>query len=54
LREVICPVLELREKKRTFVKVRGGKVYFFLKLGTELTGSIQNALAEEGRGDGME
>jgi hypothetical protein len=30
LREVICPVLELREEKRTFVKVGGGKVDFFL------------------------
>jgi hypothetical protein len=30
LREVICPVLELREEKRTFVKVEGGKVNFFL------------------------
>jgi hypothetical protein len=29
LREVICPVLELREEKRTFVKVGGGKVDFF-------------------------
>jgi hypothetical protein len=27
---VICPVLELREEKRTFVKVWGGKVDFFL------------------------
>jgi hypothetical protein len=31
LREVVCPVLELREEKRTFVKVEGGKVDFFLK-----------------------
>jgi hypothetical protein len=29
LREVICPVLELREEKRTFMKVGGGKVDFF-------------------------
>jgi hypothetical protein len=29
LREVICPVLELREEKRTFVNVGGGKVDFF-------------------------
>jgi hypothetical protein len=29
LREVICPVLELREEKRTFVKIGGGKVDFF-------------------------
>jgi hypothetical protein len=27
---VICPVLELREEKRTFVKIGGGKVDFFL------------------------
>jgi hypothetical protein len=26
----MCPVLELREEKRTFVKVGGGKVDFFL------------------------
>jgi hypothetical protein len=30
LREVVCPVLELREKNQTFVKVGGGKVDFFL------------------------
>jgi len=30
LREVICPVLKLREEKRTFVKVEGGKVDFFV------------------------
>jgi hypothetical protein len=30
LREVIYPVLELREEKRTFVKVEGVKVDFFL------------------------
>jgi hypothetical protein len=29
LREVVCPVLELREEKWTFVKVGGGKVDFF-------------------------
>jgi hypothetical protein len=29
LREVVCPVLELREEKQTFVKVGGGKVDFF-------------------------
>jgi hypothetical protein len=29
LREVICPVLELRDEKRTFVEVGGGKVDFF-------------------------
>jgi hypothetical protein len=28
---VICPVLELREEKRTFVKIGGGKVDFFLQ-----------------------
>jgi hypothetical protein len=27
---MICPVLKLREKKRTSVKVGGGKVDFFL------------------------
>jgi hypothetical protein len=32
LREVIYPVLELREEKRTFVKVGGGKVDFFLDI----------------------
>jgi hypothetical protein len=31
LREVICPVLELREEKRTFVKVGGEKIDFFLE-----------------------
>jgi hypothetical protein len=30
LREVICLVLELREEKRTFVKVGGGIVDFLL------------------------
>jgi hypothetical protein len=39
LREVICPVLELREEKRTFVKVGGGKVDFF---------SIYNLLSHYG------
>jgi hypothetical protein len=29
LREVVCPVLELREEKQTFVKVEGGNVDFF-------------------------
>jgi hypothetical protein len=33
LREVVCPVLEFREKKkRTFVKVKGEKVDLFLEL----------------------
>jgi hypothetical protein len=36
LREVICPVLELREEKRTFVKVGGGKVDFFQERITNL------------------
>jgi hypothetical protein len=31
LREVFCPVLEFREKKRTFAKVKGGNVDFFLR-----------------------
>jgi hypothetical protein len=29
LREVVCPILEFREEKRTFAKVEGGKVDFF-------------------------
>jgi hypothetical protein len=29
LREVVYPVLDFREKKRTFVKIEGGKVNFF-------------------------
>jgi hypothetical protein len=29
LREVVCPVLEFREEKRTFGKVEGEKVDFF-------------------------
>jgi hypothetical protein len=29
LREVVCPVLKLREEKRTLVRVGGGKVDFF-------------------------
>jgi hypothetical protein len=31
LREVVCPVLEFTEEKRTFVKVKGGKVDFSKK-----------------------
>jgi hypothetical protein len=30
LREVVCPVLKLREEKWTFVIVGGGKIDFFL------------------------
>jgi hypothetical protein len=30
LREVVCPVLKLREEKRTLVRVKGGKMDFFL------------------------
>jgi hypothetical protein len=30
LREVICPILKLREKNRTLVKVGGEKVDFFI------------------------
>jgi len=30
MKEVNCLVLELKEEKRTFVKVEGGKVDFFL------------------------
>jgi hypothetical protein len=40
LREVVCPVLELREEKRTFVKVEGGKVDFFLKKKKEKDGYL--------------
>jgi hypothetical protein len=29
LREVVCPVLKLREEKWTFVIVGGGKIDFF-------------------------
>jgi hypothetical protein len=29
LKEVVCPVLEFREEKRTFAKFKGGKVDFF-------------------------
>jgi hypothetical protein len=32
LREVVCPVLEFKEKKRTFAKVKGEKVDLFLEL----------------------
>jgi hypothetical protein len=31
LREVVCPVLKLREEKWTFVIVGGGKIDFFPK-----------------------
>jgi hypothetical protein len=31
LREVVCPVLKLREEKWTFVIVGGGKIDFFLE-----------------------
>jgi hypothetical protein len=31
LREVVCPVLKLREEKWTFVMVGGGKIDFFHK-----------------------
>jgi hypothetical protein len=31
LREVVCPVLKLREEKWTFVIVGGGKIDFFHK-----------------------
>jgi hypothetical protein len=31
LREVVCPILKLREEKWTFVMVGGGKIDFFLK-----------------------
>jgi hypothetical protein len=30
LKEVVCPVLKLREEKQTLVRVGGGKVDFFL------------------------
>jgi hypothetical protein len=36
LREVVCPVLEFTEEKRTFVKVKGGKVDFSKKKKTAL------------------
>jgi hypothetical protein len=29
VREVVCPVLESREKNRTFIKVEGEKMNFF-------------------------
>jgi hypothetical protein len=31
LRELVCPALKLREEKWIFVKVRGGKIDFFLR-----------------------
>jgi hypothetical protein len=49
LREVFCSVLEFREEKRTFVKVEGGNVNFFLsKKGQKLT------LLLKGRDGGLE
>jgi hypothetical protein len=45
LREVICPVLELREEKRTFVKVGGGKVDFFQKKNPEKQATMRQSTA---------
>jgi hypothetical protein len=36
LRELVCPILKLREEKRTWVRVRGGKVDFFLRQNSDL------------------
>jgi hypothetical protein len=40
LREVIYPVLELREEKQTFVKVGGGKIDFFRRRDGRLAGPL--------------
>jgi hypothetical protein len=43
LREVVCPVLKLREEKRILVKVGGGKIDFFLPMDGEM-GPLRHGL----------
>jgi hypothetical protein len=40
---MVCPILKLREEKRTWVRVGGGKIDFFLqRMGTTLSVEVSN------------